>query len=44
METRSVNSALTNNRKRSTINSLNRHRGMKRTQRIKMSKDPRWPN
>jgi hypothetical protein len=54
MKTGSVKSALTNNRMRSTIGSLNRHRRMKRTQRIKISrimchvkrssriKDPRW--
>jgi hypothetical protein len=54
MKTRSIKSALVNNRKRSTINSLNWHRRMKRTQRIKMSrimchvkrstriKNPRW--
>jgi hypothetical protein len=54
MKTRSGKSALTNNRKRSIISSLNRHMRMKRTQGIKMSrimcrvkrssriKDPRW--
>jgi hypothetical protein len=37
MKIGSVKSSLANNRKRSTTTSLNRHRRMKRTQRIKMS-------
>jgi hypothetical protein len=54
MKLGSAKSAMTNNRKRSTISSLNKYRRRKRTHRIKMSrvrchvkggsgiKDPRW--